>query len=149
MQYVNACEHTHHHRDEKCEQAEEYAFADILPEMVHVYLQTREEHQIQKPHLAEYGERAVTVEYVEPVRPDSHTGDYHADDVGYLELVEYDRREQYYGHHDQEDRDRIGNQGCCADHRRKLFLVFENVSCNLYGIECRAFADLVADDPEG
>ncbi len=114
MQHIDACKHPHHHRYEECEEAEQHPAAEVAAQVVHVDFQPGEEHEVEKSHLAEDGKRAVAGEYVESERSHNHTCHNHPYDVWNFEPVENHRREQNDGQHNQENRDRIGDQGCCG-----------------------------------
>ena len=87
--------------------------------MIHVNLQPRQKHEVKQSHLAEDGERTVAVEDVEPERACDNASHYHADDVGYLQLVEYHRGEQDDCEDNQEYRHRVCDKwGRCENHGR-------------------------------
>ena len=92
--------------------------------MVHVDFETGKEHQVEKPHLAENGKRRIVVEDVEPVRPDYHTGNNHAYDVGDFELVEQQRRKEDDSQHDKEYLHRLCHQGL-----RERYHLWSSIYC--------------------
>ena len=48
-----ACQYAEKQRDDECQQTEEQSAAYIEPQMVHVNLKAREEHEVEKTHLTE------------------------------------------------------------------------------------------------
>ena len=94
-----------HHRHREGVEPENEAAPAVAPEIVHVHLQTRQEHDVQKTRRARKNDAAVAQHQVEPVGADDRTGDDEPQQVGYLQPVEQQRGPQYDGHdkHELED----------------------------------------------
>ena len=69
--------------------------------MVHVDLETCKEHEVEKSHLSENGKRRIIGQNIEPVGSHGDARHNHAYDVGYLQLVEQDRRKKDDGQYDK------------------------------------------------
>ena len=96
--------------DAEGEQAEYKPFRQIFLQVIHVYLDACEKHQIEQSDLSEHLETHILVEQSESVRTHSHAGKYQTDDVGYLQPVEQKRSHKYDGHYRQKYRHRVGDK---------------------------------------
>ena len=72
--------------------------------MVHVNLKSCKKHEIQYANFSENLKTAVSIKYVEPIRPDDHTGNDHTHNVRNPEPVQQYRSKQDYRKNDKEYR---------------------------------------------
>lgn len=110
MQRVVAGNRTQNHGDEKGVETEDYTVFAGLLEIVHVYLETGQEHQVEDTHVAEYLETAVAGQQVEAVGPDDNPGDDESDDVWNPYAVEEYGRKQDDNQYNKENQYRILNR---------------------------------------
>ena len=100
-------------RDDERQQPEEQSAADVEPQMVHVNLESGEEHEVEQTYLAENVEARVVVEYVEAIGTDDDAGHNHADDVWNLDFIEQQRRKEDDSQNDEKNRHRLSHQRRC------------------------------------
>ena len=98
--------------NQECQHAQDSGLFPVALEIAHVDLQTGQEHDVVKTHVAEQLETAVAGQQVESVLADEHAGQYHADDIRYPQPVEQQGREKYDQQHDQEYPRRVGYRQC-------------------------------------
>ena len=92
---------THHHGDDESHDAQGERPDAVLAEVAHVHLQSRQEHQVDKPHVGEKVEGAVLGQDVQPIGTHQHARQHHARYVGDAQLAHHDRGYQDDGQHDE------------------------------------------------
>ena len=94
-------------RDAEGEQTEQEATAAAAPQVRHVEVEPREEHDVEQARRAREYDAAVAQHEVEPVGADDGAGDDEPEQVRHLELVEQDRRREDDRHDEQELEDGV------------------------------------------
>src|SRR5690606_15603280 len=87
------------HGDRKAHQAQKGTFQGIVPKILHVDLQSGQEHDVQQPGGSRKDDAAVPGQEVQAMGTDQDPGDDHSQQMGEFKLV----RDQGYQENDQED----------------------------------------------
>lgn len=112
------CSHSPKHQgDKKRECAECQPLAQVLAQMVHINLYSRQKHQIKDAHLTEHLKTHVAREQSEAVRTHSHSCQYQPYHVRDFQAVEQQRCHQDYRHNCQEYGHRRCNHGGLGRYR--------------------------------
>ena len=93
-QHAHTAPYTQRHRNQESKQAEDNALHPVFLEVLHVHFESGKEHDIVKPHFTKQFEAAVTVEHMESVFADQHTGQNHTDNMRYMKAPQNHRSKE-------------------------------------------------------
>ena len=89
--FVNLVQNAQPERDAEGVESEYETAPAVSPEVGHVHVETREEHDVEQSGCSGEDDAAVAQHEVESVRSDHRTGDDESQQVGYFEFVEDQR----------------------------------------------------------
>ena len=107
MQHVETGEKHQDKGHGKSEQTKAHHLPAVVLQSVHVNLQSGKKHDVIKPHLAEKLKTAVSLQNVQSVFANQHTGKHHSDNMRNAQLAHDDGGKQDNTQHHEEDQRRV------------------------------------------
>ena len=88
FQEEHIADDTHRQGKNKCRQPQRQRLPTNPFHVLHIHLQTGQKHDVIQAHVPEQFKTAVLVQHMQTVWPNQHTGQNHADNVGYLQFTQ-------------------------------------------------------------
>jgi len=98
-------------RKSKGKDAKEDTFIPALFKLVEIEIKAGKEHDVDKPYRAEKNDGRVSLQDIQPERPESHPGNDEPHDARYPDLAQENRNQQNDEQYDGKNQHRVGNGG--------------------------------------